>query len=240
MSVTQVAGDAFGVMVARISAAACSTNRHTCWAPSRPSAASNGGMSQEKPRMSCPPLRPDAPQPTRLASTMATFFPARARRMAVYKPVKPAPTMATSTSSRSCNAGRAGAQRRNWRRSSWAHGGCRAGTWMPFGESSGCIVGGGSPAWQFHWCSRKLGAWAVEGIVAKRVGKEPSLRPLLRTVAVATAGKMGGKWDFSPPVAADALLPPRLLDHCPENSAIKPKEKLWTSNMRTDSHGANR
>ena len=56
-----------------------------------------------------------------------------------------------------------------------------------------------------------LGAWAVEGIVAKRVGKEPSLRPLLRTVAVATAGKMGAKWDFSPPVAADALLPPRLL-----------------------------
>ena len=56
-----------------------------------------------------------------------------------------------------------------------------------------------------------LGAWAVEGIVAKRVEKESSLRPLLRTVAVATAGKMGAKWDFSPSVAADALLPPRLL-----------------------------
>ena len=58
----------------------------------------------------------------------------------------------------------------------------------------------------------KLGVWAAEEIEAKRVGKEASLRPLLRTVAVATAGKMGAKWDFSPAVAADALLPPRLLD----------------------------
>jgi len=57
----------------------------------------------------------------------------------------------------------------------------------------------------------ELGVWAAEEIEAKRVGKEASLRPLLRTVAVATAGKMGAKWDFSPAVAADALLPPRLL-----------------------------
>ena len=56
-----------------------------------------------------------------------------------------------------------------------------------------------------------LGVWAAEEIEAKRVGKEASLRPLSRTVAVATAGKMGAKWDFSPAVAADALLPPRLL-----------------------------
>jgi hypothetical protein len=56
-----------------------------------------------------------------------------------------------------------------------------------------------------------LGTCAAEGIEAKRVGKEPSLAPLLRTVAVATAGKTGTKWDFSPRVAADVVLPRRPL-----------------------------
>jgi hypothetical protein len=56
-----------------------------------------------------------------------------------------------------------------------------------------------------------LGACAAEGVKAKRVGKGPGLSPLLRPVAVATAGKTGAKWDFSPGVAADALLPRRLL-----------------------------
>jgi hypothetical protein len=56
-----------------------------------------------------------------------------------------------------------------------------------------------------------LGACAAEGIEAKRVGKEPNLAPLLRTVAVATAGKTGTKWDFSPRVAADVVLPRRPL-----------------------------
>ena len=55
------------------------------------------------------------------------------------------------------------------------------------------------------------GVCAAEGIEAKRVGKEPNWAPLLRTVAVATAGKTGTKWDFSPRVAADVVLPRRLL-----------------------------
>lgn len=56
-----------------------------------------------------------------------------------------------------------------------------------------------------------LGACAAEGVEAKRVEKEPNSSPLLRTVAPATAGKTGAEWDFSPPVAADGLLPRRLL-----------------------------
>ena len=55
------------------------------------------------------------------------------------------------------------------------------------------------------------GACAAEGIEAKRVGKEPDWAPLLRTVAVATAGKTGTKWDFSSRVAADFVLPRRPL-----------------------------
>ena len=55
------------------------------------------------------------------------------------------------------------------------------------------------------------GVRAGEGVAAKRVGKEPNWRPLLRTAAIATAGKMGAKWAFSPAVAADAFLPPGLL-----------------------------
>ena len=65
-----------------------------------------------------------------------------------------------------------------------------------------------------------LGVCAAEGVEAKRVGKEPNLRPLLRTVAEATAGKTGAKWDFSPRVAADALLPGRLLGACPRAVCI--------------------
>ena len=57
----------------------------------------------------------------------------------------------------------------------------------------------------------ELEVWAAEEVEAKRMEKEASLCPLLRTVAVATAGKRGAKWDFSPVVAADALLSPRLL-----------------------------
>ena len=60
-----------------------------------------------------------------------------------------------------------------------------------------------------HFCA--LGVCAAEGVEAKRVGKDPNLRPRLRTVAEATAGKTGAKWGFSPRVAADALLPRRRL-----------------------------
>jgi hypothetical protein len=52
----------------------------------------------------------------------------------------------------------------------------------------------------------------AERVEAKWVGKDSSLIPLLRTVAVATAGKTGAKWDFSPSIAAGSLLPRRLLD----------------------------
>ena len=56
-----------------------------------------------------------------------------------------------------------------------------------------------------------LGAWAAEEVEAKRVGREPNLRPDLRGVLVGTPRKAGTKWDSSPPVAADLVLPPRLL-----------------------------
>ena len=55
------------------------------------------------------------------------------------------------------------------------------------------------------------GAWAAEEVEAKRVGREPNLRPDLRGVLVGTPRKAGTKWDSSPPVAADLVLPPRLL-----------------------------
>ena len=48
------------------------------------------------PLMSCPPLRPDAPQPTRLASTSATEKPRSASVKVVATPVNPAPTTQTS------------------------------------------------------------------------------------------------------------------------------------------------
>ena len=43
----------------------------------------------------------------------------------------------------------------------------------------------------------RLGACAAEGVETERVGKDPNSLPLSRTVAVATAGEMGAKWDFS-------------------------------------------
>ncbi len=57
----------------------------------------------------------------------------------------------------------------------------------------------------------ELGACAAEGVETKRVGKEPNSSPLLRDVAVATSREMGAKWDFSPSVWADELLPRTLL-----------------------------
>lgn len=57
----------------------------------------------------------------------------------------------------------------------------------------------------------RLGAWATGRVEAKPVGKEPNSRPLSRTIARAIAAEMGAKWDFSPPVAADGFLRPKLL-----------------------------
>jgi len=59
---------------------------------------------------------------------------------------------------------------------------------------------------------KPLGVCAAEDFEAKWVGKKPNSALLLRTLAVATAGKTALKWDFSPLVAVDALLPRRLLD----------------------------
>ena len=60
-------------------------------------------------------------------------------------------------------------------------------------------------------CLPAPGAWAAEDTEAELVEKEPNWAPLLRIVAVATAGKTGAKWDFSPRVAADVVLPCRSL-----------------------------
>ncbi len=63
-------------------------------------------MPHGKPMIIWPPLRPDAPQPMRLASMMATRLPALASSIALYRPKKPAPTTQTSTSRSCCSDGR--------------------------------------------------------------------------------------------------------------------------------------
>ena len=72
----------------------------------RAKATSEAGNSEEHQ----PPLRPDAPKPATSRSTTATrsVGSADARERAVQSPVKPAPTMQTSTSRSSLSAGRAG------------------------------------------------------------------------------------------------------------------------------------
>jgi hypothetical protein len=51
------------------------------------------------------------------------------------------------------------------------------------------------------------------------------LAPLLRTVAAATAGKTGAKWDFSARVAADVVLPRRLLGVVPARAEREARGK---------------
>lgn len=58
---------------------------------------------------------------------------------------------------------------------------------------------------------RGLGICAAESVEAKWAKKESSLVPLLRTVAEATVAVTGTKWDFSPSITVDALLPRKLL-----------------------------
>ncbi|MNL48087.1 hypothetical protein D3C87_1709170 [compost metagenome] len=52
-----------------------------------------------------PPLRPVAPQPILLLSTMATFRPFSASSTAVATPVKPPPMITTSTRCWPCRVG---------------------------------------------------------------------------------------------------------------------------------------
>jgi hypothetical protein len=93
-------------MMPRMSATASRDASNMRLARSWPIAPFRRCMPQGKPMIICPPLRPDAPQPTRLASTMATRLPALASSIALYRPKKPAPTTQTSTSRFSCSDGR--------------------------------------------------------------------------------------------------------------------------------------
>jgi hypothetical protein len=77
----------------------------------------------------------------------------------------------------------------------------------------------------------ELGACEAEGIEAKRVGKEPNLAPLLKTVAAATAEKTGTKWDFSPRVAADIVLPRRPLGACAADGTFAATRKKLVSRV---------
>jgi len=58
--------------------------------------------------MAWPPLRPEAPAPTELASSTTTLRPACASSIAADNPVKPAPRMATSACTRPASGGSAG------------------------------------------------------------------------------------------------------------------------------------
>ena len=59
--------------------------------------------------------------------------------------------------------------------------------------------------------SAGLGVCAAERIEAKRVGREPNLPRIRGPVPRGTQREAGAKWDPPPPVAADSLLPRRLL-----------------------------
>src|SRR2546425_7218600 len=65
----------------------------------------NSSGSYFKPGMTCPPLRPDAPQPGSDASSTQTLAPASARCKAVESPVKPPPIMTTSAVRDALNGG---------------------------------------------------------------------------------------------------------------------------------------
>ena len=57
----------------------------------------------------CPPFRPEAPQPTLAPSSTRTWCPRSASSSPADSPVKPAPTMQTSTARSPASAGRSGA-----------------------------------------------------------------------------------------------------------------------------------
>ncbi len=97
---------ACSAMMPRMSATASRDASNMRFARSCPITPFSRCMPHGKPMIICPPLRPDAPQPTRLASTTATRLPAFASSSALYRPKKPAPTTHTSTSRFSCSDGR--------------------------------------------------------------------------------------------------------------------------------------
>ena len=64
---------------------------------SGPKSASIWSGSYLRPGLTCPPLRPDAPQPGWCASSTTVSTPRCARCKAADRPVKPPPTTATET-----------------------------------------------------------------------------------------------------------------------------------------------
>ena len=79
-------------------ALASSARSNSALARSKPSSVSSSSAPARWPVPSWPPLRPDAPSPKRCASISATLVPAFAPdAYAAESPVKPPPTMTTST-----------------------------------------------------------------------------------------------------------------------------------------------
>src|SRR3990170_3189297 len=68
----------------------------------------SSGSGRDRVGITCPLLRPEAPQPGSMASTMATSTPAPRRCSAVDRPVKPPPITMTSASAVPISSGNSG------------------------------------------------------------------------------------------------------------------------------------
>src|SRR3954452_20137415 len=68
----------------------------------------SSGSGRDRVGITCPLLRPDAPQPGSIASTIATSTPASRKCSAVDSPVKPPPMTTTSACCVPINSGRSG------------------------------------------------------------------------------------------------------------------------------------
>ena len=66
---------------------------------SSPTCLTYSSMPSSKPLIACPPLRPEAPNPTLAPSKTMTFFPFSASSNAADKPKNPAPITHTSACS---------------------------------------------------------------------------------------------------------------------------------------------
>jgi hypothetical protein len=123
---------------------ACRPRRQARAAPAAPSTPSKISSGQAKPGSDCPPLRPDAPAPTRAASSRTTRRPARAKVTVAERPRRPPPATQTPRRTGRRQDGikimgrrrerrrdaREDAQERNHRdtRTEWTTGGVPAGT----------------------------------------------------------------------------------------------------------------
>ena len=77
-------------------------------AESRPAARSSSRIGAAKPAETMPPLRPEAPAPTVLASSTTAPCPRSAKDRAVPRPARPPPTMAISVVTAPASDGRGG------------------------------------------------------------------------------------------------------------------------------------